>query len=55
MRGFYYDENLTASLDIFDAFGINSSDRLSTHAHRAKRALSRRRKLWACVYYCLKH
>ncbi|KAJ8583007.1 hypothetical protein M405DRAFT_867360 [Rhizopogon salebrosus TDB-379] len=38
----FTNENLTASLDIFDAFGINSSDRLSTHAHRAKRALSRR-------------
>ncbi|KAG2361801.1 hypothetical protein BDR07DRAFT_1100222 [Suillus spraguei] len=25
---------------LFDAFGINSSDRLSTHAYRAKRALA---------------
>ncbi|OJA11407.1 hypothetical protein AZE42_12484 [Rhizopogon vesiculosus] len=39
MRRFHYGENLTASLDIF---GISSSDHLSTHTHRAKRALSRR-------------
>ncbi|KAG1799560.1 hypothetical protein EV424DRAFT_1545973 [Suillus variegatus] len=41
MRGFHYDTNISASLDLFDAFGINSSDRLSTHAYRAKRALAR--------------
>ncbi|KAG1859246.1 hypothetical protein F4604DRAFT_1906143 [Suillus subluteus] len=41
MQGFHYDENICASLDLFDAFGINSSDRLSTHAYRAKRALAR--------------
>lgn len=41
MRGFHYDENISTSLDLFDAFGINSSDRLSTHAYRAKRALAR--------------
>jgi len=44
MRGFHYDANLTTSLEIFDTFGINYSDRLSTHAYRAKRALYRRCK-----------
>ena len=44
MRGFHYDTNLTTSLEIFDTFGINYSDRLSTHAYRAKRALYRRCK-----------
>ncbi|KAG2361563.1 hypothetical protein BDR07DRAFT_1485725 [Suillus spraguei] len=41
MRGFHYDTNICASLDLFDAFGINSTDHLSTHAYRAKRALAR--------------
>ena len=41
MREFHYDTNLTSAatnLEIFDTFGINYSDRLSTHAYRAKRA-----------------
>lgn len=34
-------KSISTSLDLFDAFGINSSDRLSTHAYRAKCALAR--------------
>ncbi|KAG1819692.1 uncharacterized protein BJ212DRAFT_1298130 [Suillus subaureus] len=40
MQGFHYDENISTSLDLFDAFGINSSDCLSTHAYCAKCALA---------------
>ncbi|KAG2368028.1 hypothetical protein BDR07DRAFT_151904 [Suillus spraguei] len=41
MRGFHYDTNICASLDLFDPFGINSTDHLSTHAYRAKQAVAR--------------
>ncbi|KAG2111578.1 uncharacterized protein F5147DRAFT_744738 [Suillus discolor] len=44
MRGFHYDTNISASLDLFDAFGINSSDHLSTHAYCAKCALAQQGK-----------
>ncbi|KAG2354980.1 hypothetical protein BDR07DRAFT_1493811 [Suillus spraguei] len=59
MRGFHYDTNICASLDLFDPFGINSTDHLSTHAYRAKQqavadkirkvfALGRQHKLRMC-------
>ncbi|KIJ08971.1 hypothetical protein PAXINDRAFT_88132, partial [Paxillus involutus ATCC 200175] len=41
MRGQDYDERAATSIGIHDAYGINTCDRGSTHAHRASRAISR--------------